>query len=40
MKRASKRFTPSWLIKGEIPSRQAVLFDNPPVFDMAALGLV
>ena len=32
-------YIPSWLIKGEILSRQEVLFDNPPVFDMQALGL-
>ncbi|MEG3754944.1 hypothetical protein [Psychromonas arctica] len=32
-------YIPSWLIKGEIPSRQEVLFDNPPEFTLAGIGL-
>lgn len=32
-------YIPSWLIKGEFPSREAVLFDNPPEFTLQALGL-
>jgi len=32
-------YIPTWLIKGEIPSRQEVLFDSPPEFTLAGIGL-
>ncbi|MCP4326342.1 MAG: hypothetical protein GY951_03480 [Psychromonas sp.] len=30
-------YIPSWLIKGEFPSREEVLFNNPPVFDLKSV---